>query len=82
MSIHFSDDLLLIAFVVLVSALVSSNGLRTGVYESSLHIFSTFSLAGIWLVGVIFCQEVNKCWSMVSRLTSLYKLASGPLFWL
>jgi hypothetical protein len=82
MSIHFSDDLLLIAFVVLVSALVSSNGLRTGVYESSLYILSAFSPAGIWLVGVIFCQEVNKCWFTVSRLASLYKLASGPLFWL
>ena len=69
-------------FYRLVSALVSSNGSRTGVYESSLHILSALSPTGIWLGGVIFCQEVNKCWTTVSRLTSLYKLASGSLFWL
>ena len=73
---------LLIAFVVLVSALVSSNGSRTGVYESSLHILYAFSLAGIWLVDMTLWQEVNKCWLTVPRLTPLYKLASGPLFWL
>ena len=72
---------LLIAFVVLVSTFVSSNGSRTGVYESSLHILSALSLAGIWLVDVTFWQEVNKCWLTVSRLTPQYKLASGPLFW-
>uniref|UniRef100_A0A2N9G9I8 Aminotransferase-like plant mobile domain-containing protein n=1 Tax=Fagus sylvatica TaxID=28930 RepID=A0A2N9G9I8_FAGSY len=78
MSIHFSDDLLLIAFVVLVSALVSSNGLHTGVYESSLYILSAFSPAGICCLRLTIALESDPLSSLQPRPGKLARYVNTP----